>query len=440
MERIILHSDLNNFYASVERKLHPELVGKAIAVCGNKDERKGIVLAKSEEAKKFGVKTGDTIWQAQKKCKDIVIVKPHFDEYMAYSRKVKAIYAQYTDLIEGYGIDECWLDVTHSTLIFPKFSGQKTAIIDGEEHFTDEFLRFIGDEVRFAVKNTLGLTVSVGVSFNKVFAKLGSDLKKPDGTSVISKANFKNVIYGLPVADLLMVGGATEQKMKSLGLTTIGRLAAADESMIKRIFGKFGQMLLTYARGEDEERVRHVDDERELKSIGNSQTFASDLTELEQVKKMIYVISESVAARLREANLGLADTVHLWVRDSALNNFTMQKKVRHTTLCSEIAQHAYSLFLASFAPPFRIRALGVTVSGFDGGDSQLTFDETSGDYQKRENVEKCVDDIRKKHGYAALQRGIIISDPSEAHDDIKNSHLIKPAKFDDVLDKKDKKD
>ncbi len=210
MERIVLHSDLNNFYASVEKILNPELAGKPVAVCGNEEERRGIVLAKSEEAKKTGIKTGDTVWQARRKCPALIVVRPHFKEYMAYSRKVKAIYARYTDLIEGYGIDECWLDVTRSTKIFPEYGGEKYVGEGEERHFTDGYLRFIGDTIRNEVKSELGVTVSVGVSFNKVYAKLGSDLKKPDGTSVISYLNYKNVIFGLPVRDLLMVGNRSQ--------------------------------------------------------------------------------------------------------------------------------------------------------------------------------------------------------------------------------------
>ena len=187
MERIIIHSDLNNFYASVERKLNPSLSGKPVAVCGNREERHGIVLAKSEEAKKCGIKTGDTIWQAQKKCKDLVIVPPRFGLYIEYSKRVRAVYARYTDLIESYGIDECWLDVTKSTLLFAAYGGEKYSVEDGVKYYSDGFLRHLGDEIRNAVKEDVGVTVSCGVSFNKVYAKLGSDLKKPDGTSVISK-------------------------------------------------------------------------------------------------------------------------------------------------------------------------------------------------------------------------------------------------------------
>lgn len=430
MERIIIHSDLNNFYASVEKKLHPELVGKPIAVCGNKEERKGIVLAKSEEAKRFGIKTGDTVWQAKKKCPDLITVPPHFDEYMRYSRLARGIYARYTDLIEGYGIDECWLDVTRSTRIFPPYD-HKTAEENGVVMYTDEYLRFLGDVIRNTVKEELGVTVSCGVSFNKVFAKLGSDLKKPDGTSVVSKRNFKSVVNGLPVSDLLFVGKATDKKLCAMGLNTIGKLAAADDKVIKNIFGKFGETLLRYARGEDEDEVKHMDDKREYKSIGNSCTYPEDVTTLSCVERLLYVLSESVAARLREANQGLADTVHLWVRYGDLTDFSVQKKVRHTALCGEIARHAYDLFTKNVRPPFAVRALGVSVSGFDNGNSQVTIDESSGNYKKLEAVERCVDEIRKKHGYDKVQRGVVAEEPSQMRNDVKNTHLIKPANFED---------
>lgn len=433
-----MHSDLNNFYASVERILNPGLKGVPLAVCGNEEERHGIVLAKSEEAKKTGIKTGDTVWQAKRKCPQLVIVRPHFDKYMEYSRRVKAIYARYTDMIEGYGIDECWLDVTAFQTAFPRYEGEKFTS-DGL-NYDDAYLRFLGDTIRFAVKEELGLTVSVGVSFNKIFAKLGSDLKKPDGTSVISRRNFSNVIYGLPASDLLMVGRATGEKLRSLGISTIGSLAAADDEKVVRALGKQGQTLLCYARGQDETEVAHMDDSRQLKSIGNSQTYAYDLQYFSQVERNIYVLSESVAARLRQSGRGLADTVHLWVRDSSLESFQFQKKVRHTALCGEIASAACALFKENFREPFSVRSLGVTVSGFDGGTSQITMDEAYGNYSKRERAERAVDDIRKKHGYASVQRGILIHDPEGMHNDIKNTHLIKPAKFDDAPSDGDKKD
>ncbi len=428
MERIIVHSDLNNFYASVERVLNPSYKGKPLAVCGNKEERKGIVLAKSEEAKRFNVKTGDTVWQAQKKCPDIIIVPPHFKEYMFLSTEVKKIYAQWTDLIESYGIDECWLDLSRSTKVLPPFENMYTEV--GEKrYYSPEYLRFIGDYIRGEVKGKLGLTVSCGVSFNKVFAKLGSDLKKPDGTTVIAKVNFEKVVGGLPVEDLLYVGKATASKLHAIGLTTIGKLAAADDGEILRLFGKNGQTLLRYARGDDSEEVKHMDEKREYKSIGNSCTYAEDVRDYGRAERLLYVLSESVASRLRESGQGLADTVHLWVRYGNLSDISVQKKVRHTALCGEIARHAFELFKENVKAPFSVRALGVTVSGFDNGTSQVTIDEACGNYKKLEAVEKCVDEIRKKHGYDKLQRGVVAEDPSDMSNDIKNSHLIKPANF-----------
>ena len=437
MERIVIHSDLNNFYASVERKLRPELAGKPIAVCGSKEERRGIVLAKSEEAKKAGVRTGDTVWQARRKCADIVVVPPRFGLYMEYSRKVKAIYSRYTDLIESYGIDECWLDLTHSTLLFPPFENKFT-FSGGEKYFSDEYLCFLGDHIRNEVKREIGVTVSCGVSFNKVFAKLGSDLKKPDGTSVISKLNYEAVVNGLPVEDLLFVGRATREKLNKMGFNTIGKLAAAPDKVITDAFGKVGETLLSYSRGLDEDPVKHMDEKREYKSIGNSCTYPDDVTSFHRIERLIYVLAESVAARTREINQGLADTVHLWVRYGDLSDFSVQKKIRHTALCSEIARHAFELFKANVKQPFAVRAMGVTVSGFDNGVSQITLDESAGNYKKLEAVEKCVDEIRRKHGYDKIQRGIVAEEPTQMHNDIKNTHLIKPANFEDR--EKDKKD
>jgi len=418
VERIIIHSDLNNFYASVERKLNAELVGKPVAVCGDKEARKGIVLAKSEEAKKFGVKTGDTIYSAKKKCPNLIVTPTHFKEYNRFSRIVREIYARYTDMIEPFGIDECWLDVTKSTRIFPDFP-KKTVIVDGQEHFSDEYLRFLGDFLRETVKSEIGLTVSCGVSFNKAFAKLGSDLKKPDGTTVISVTNYKTIVDGLPIEDLLFVGKATAEKLKNIGVTTIGRLARADGEEIKKLLGKQGETLLSYARGEDISEVGRIDDGHEYKSISNSETFPADVESYDRIERLLYVLSESVAARLRETKQGLADTVHLWVRYSDFTGFTVQKKVRHTALCGEIAKHAFDLFRENVKPPFSVRAMGVALSGFDNGKSQVTFDEESGDYKKREAVERCVDGIRKKYGYSKIQRGVVAEEPSLMRVDIK---------------------
>lgn len=410
MDRTVLHSDLNNFYATVERKLYPELAGKPIAVCGDKEARHGIVLAKSEEAKKFGVKTGDVIWEAQRKCPGLVIRPARFHEYVRWSRAVRDIYARYTDLIEPFGIDECWLDVTHS-----KIFG------DGER---------IAERIRREVREELGLTVSVGVSFNKVFAKLASDLKKPDAVTVVGREEVRGKIWPLPVSDLLFVGKATAKKLSSVGISTIGQLAAAEPSFLKKFLGKWGETLSAYARGEDNSPVRHMNESADLKSIGNSLTYREDIYNYEDVKRLLYVLSESVAARLNDSGLGKADTVHLWVRDKELENYSFQKKVRPTALCGEIAETAYALFRTQYKTRRAVRGLGVTVSGFDKGVRQMTLDDLSGEYEKKERAEKAVDEIRKKYGYSKIQRGIMFEDRSALSMDVRGERLVRPGGVD----------
>lgn len=407
---VVLHSDLNNFYATVERKLFPELAGKPVAVCGDPQARHGIVLAKSEEAKAFGVRTGDVIWEARRKCPGLVIRPVRFPEYVKYSRAVRDIYARFTDYIEPYGIDECWLDVTHS-----KIFGS------GEE---------IAERIRRAVREELSLTVSVGVSFNKVFAKLASDLKKPDAVTVIDRTNFREKLYPLPVTDLLYVGKATAKKLATVGIRTIGALAAADPAFLRRYLGKWGATLSAYARGEDETPVRHMHEKHDLKSVGNSMTYFEDIYRREDVKRLIYVLSESVAARLKDAGLGKANTVHLWVRDKELENYSWQKKVRPTALCGEIAEAAYALFCERYAARRAVRGLGVTVSGFDGGMEQMSFDDLGGDYDKKARAEAAVGRIRQKYGYASVQRGIMFEDPLAPGMDVRGERLVRPAGLD----------
>lgn len=404
---VILHSDFNNFYASVERKLYPELRGKPVAVCGDPEMRHGIVLAKSEEAKRCGIKTGDVIWEARRKCPGLIVRPARFDEYVRLSRMARAIYARYTDRIEPYGIDECWLDVTHSTV----FGG-------GEQ---------IAEAIRRAVKEELGLTVSVGVSFNKVFAKLASDLQKPDAVTVVDRENFREKLYSLPVSDLLYVGRATALRLQKIGIRTIGALAAADLQFLSDYLGKWGATLSAYARGEDTSPVRAADEKEPLKSVGNSITYFEDIYRIRDVERLIYVLSESVASRLRAAGLGKADTVHLWVRDKEMENYSWQKKVRPTALCGEIAEAAFALFRERYRARRAVRGLGVTVSGFDHGIEQLSFESLSGSYDKRARAEEAVERIRQKHGYSKLQRGIVFEDRTLLQMDVRRERPVRPA-------------
>ncbi len=414
---VILHSDLNNFYATVERKLYPDLAGKPIAVCGDKETRHGIVLAKSEEAKAYGIKTGDVIWEAKRKCPSLIIRPVRFREYVRQSRMVRDIYARFTDRIEPFGIDECWLDVTHS-----KIFGS------GEE---------IAETIRRAVKEELNLTVSVGVSFNKVFAKLASDLKKPDAVTVVDRGNFQEKLYGLAVTDLLYVGKATAEKLRRMGIKTIGALAAADESLLHTVLGKWGVTLSRYARGLDDAPVRDMHERAELKSVGNSLTYPEDIYKLEDIKRLLYVLSESVAARMKDAGLGKADTVHLWVRDKELETYGWQKKVRPTALVGEIAEAAFALFRERYVARRAVRGLGVTVSGFNNGIEQLSFDVCGGAYAKKERAEEAVAKIREKHGYSKLQRGIMLEDPSAGRMDIRGERLVRPGGVDGEIASQD---
>ena len=252
MQRVILHCDMNNFYASVECMLNPELKNKPVAVCGSVEERHGIVLAKNYAAKAFGVSTGEAIWQAKQKCQDLVIVEPHYEQYMKFSKLAREIYGRYTDQIEPYGMDECWLDVTGSGCMGTGFE--------------------IADEIRRTVKFELGLTISAGVSFNKIFAKLGSDMKKPDAITCIEADSFREKIWCLPASDLLGVGRATEKVLSGYGIHTIGELAATSDDFLKCRLGKNGLAIKKYANGLDDSPVMLSDYVSPVKSIGHGIT------------------------------------------------------------------------------------------------------------------------------------------------------------------------
>lgn len=392
-ERVILHSDLNNFFASVEIANDPSLGGKPLIVCGDPKERHGIVLAKNEEAKRYGIKTAETVYSAFKKCPQLQTVGSHFSEYKRYSRLVREIYGRYTEKIEECSIDECALDVTESVQLFG----------GGEA---------IAERIRREVKEELKLTVSIGVSFNKVFAKLASELKKPDAVTVVSRENYRRVVFPLPVSELLFVGGSTEQTLRRLGIRTIGELAEADEETLVRAMGKRGRQLRIFARGEDDEPVKWEKGKEDTKSIGNSLTLPKDATDREEIKRWIYALSESVTARQRAADVGRASTVHLVIRNDKLQFFTYQTKVPPTALCGDVAKTAYGLFCKHYPLGARVRLVGVSVSGFDYHIEQTEID-VAGEraaYEKKERAENAVAKIREKYGYAKLQRGVTLED------------------------------
>lgn len=392
-ERVILHSDLNNFFASVEIALNPALKGKPLIVCGDPKERHGVVLAKNEEAKKLGIKTAETVYSALKKCPDLQMVGSHFHEYKKYSLLVKEIYARYTDCIEECSIDECALDMTESTFLFG--SGYE-----------------IAERIRKEVKEELGLTVSIGVSFNKIFAKLASELKKPDAVTEITRENYKTRVWGLPVGELLFVGKSTQETLRKIGVRTIGDLANADETLVSKVLGKRGRQLRVYARGEDDEPVKACKEKEDLKSVGNSTTLPKDIWDREEIKRWFYALAESVTARLRAADVGRANTVHIVVRDTQMKDVTCQTKIPPTAHCGDIAKAAYALYCQHFPLGMRVRMLGITVSGFDYHIEQIRLDDVldGQDYEREERMESAVEKIRKKYGYATLQRGLVMED------------------------------
>lgn len=403
--RTVLHSDLNNFYASVECAYNPELKKVPLAVCGDPEARHGIVLAKNQLAKGMGVKTGEAIWQARQKCPKLRVLPPDFRKYMHFARMMREIYAEYTDFIEPFGLDEAWLDVT----------GHKRS---GEE---------IANELRRRAKKELGLTLSVGVSFNKVFAKLGSDMKKPDATTVISPENYREKVWPLPVEELLYVGPATRRKLRNRNIFTIGDLANCDVSALRFALGKNGEMIWNFARGNDHSPVLAAGEAAMIKSIGNSTTAPRDLICDRDVHLVLLVLSESVAERLRAQALR-GDVVTLWVRDCELGSLSCQKKIsRPTALADEIATHAQALFRERYHWERPIRSLGVSVSNLESrdGTQQLSMFPDVG-RQRRYELEEAVEDIRRRFGHYAISRASLLGDGGINAINPRDDHLIFP--------------
>lgn len=396
MERTILHCDCNSFFASVECVSRPELKKVPMAVCGDPASRHGIILAKNESAKRFGIKTAETIWQARRKCPDLVLVPTHFDKYHEYYKTINKIYCQYTDLVEPFSIDESWLDVTGSNLLFG--NGKK-----------------IADELRARVKAETGITISAGVSFNKIFAKLGSDYKKPDATTVISRENYRQIVFPLPVNALMFCGKKVSQELNLLGIHTIGDLAETDRRFLYEKLGKAGAMLYDYANGMDKSQVKHFGDIREVKSVGNSITFRRDLVGAEDIKKGINALSDVVASRMR------AQGVKCWVVQAGVKDPNFKMALRQKTLpvptclSKEISSAALGLiesFWNMSAPVRMLSVTGTNLVPYDSPCEQLCFFESEKcfDRTKEEKLEKTVDTIRAKYGRSAVQSGGLLKD------------------------------
>ncbi|MGI6199190.1 MAG: DNA polymerase IV [Christensenellales bacterium] len=406
MARTIFHCDCNGFYASVECIFRPELKRVPMAVCGDPRSRHGIILAKNELAKSFGVQTAETVWQAKRKCPELVLVAAHHDAYQAYSQKVNAIYAQYTDQVEPFGVDESWLDMTGSLHLFGP--GPQVA-----------------DQLRERVKRELGLTISVGVSFNKIFAKLGSDYRKPDATTVITEENYRAIVHPLPVSELLYVGDAAAAQLHRYGIDTIGQLAQADPEQLTALLGKSGHMLYAYANGLEDSPVASIDERRPAKSIGNGITFRRNLVGVEDVRAGILALSDSVAARLRQQGL-YCHGVQLQIKDPNLRMISRQKGLSHGTfLAQDIAACALELARAHWPMTKPIRMMSVTAMQLSDtpGQVQLSLlDPTRGLDPRRCRLEQAMDRVRARYGrqalsYASLMDNDILMEPRAADED-----------------------
>ncbi len=388
-ERAILHCDANSFFASVETAQNPEYGKVPMAVCGSVEMRHGIVLAKNELAKKYGIVTAETVYSAKRKCKNLVICEPHHELYSEYSKRLNDIYRDYTDKVEPFGIDESWLDVTKSAYLGAPLE--------------------IAEAIRERVKRELNITVSIGVSFNKVFAKLGSDYKKPDAITVISRDNFKKIVYPLHVGALLFVGDKTADSLRAIGIKTIGELAESSDSLIEGRLGKSGRMLLSYARGEDDSPVNPDSDE--LKSVSNGYTFTHDITSREDFLAAIDYLSIDIGNKLRSNGL-MCQAVTLTLKDSNLRTYQRQRQLSAPTNDSrEVAAMAYKILDGEYhGYPVRALTLGAVNIVLESSVTQQLDFFTLGEQvnERAERRESALDEIRKKFGKNSILNASIL--------------------------------
>lgn len=380
MDRTILHIDVNNFFASIEIMLNPNLKGLPVAVCGSEDDRHGIVLAKSYEAKKFGVKTAETIWQAKKKCPNLIIVPPQYEEYKKYSKLIQNIYYSYTDQVEPFGLDECWLDVTGSLKLFGNVEN-------------------IAEEIKERVKKEIGVTVSIGVSFTKTFAKLGSDLKKPDAITYISKENFKNIVWPLVTNEIIGVGKSTFKILEEMNLKTIGELANCDISLLEQKLGKHGRILWKRVNGIDDEIVDANMYIASPKSIGNGKTFRNDLIKINDIRSAFQNLTYEISNKLKKHRLE-AKNIQIVIRDNQFNDKQLQCELPTITSSSLIITNTAMDLFKKYKWNKPIRALTIRAINLIEEDTndQISLFEEKDEYEKIKKIDKVMFEINKKFG------------------------------------------
>ena len=410
--RTILHVDLNNFYASVECLYNPALRDKPVAVAGDPKNRHGIILAKNMPAKKLGVKTGEAIWQAKNKVPDLICVPPQYDKYLRFSRAARQIYYRFTDQVEAFGIDECWLDVSGSLNLYGT----------GPE---------IAEKIRRIMKDELGLTVSVGVSWNKIFAKFGSDYKKPDAVTCITQDNYQDIIWSKPASELLYVGHSTARKLKGIAIFTIGDLARRDPELLKLTLGKWGLILSDFARGLDSSPVRVIDERSAVKSIGNGVTTPRDITNTDDAKIVYICLAESVAARLRENALKCSG-VEITLRDNSLYTVTRQMQLPYPTCYAEdILKAAMQLLYRNydFYRNKHLRSIGLRGINLVTAETGYQLDMFAPDTtDKKDKLAKAVDQLRRRFGHDAVLRAATLLD-NTLRINPKDDHVIHPYSY-----------
>ena len=410
--RHILHCDMNCFYASVEMQRHPELRDTPLAVCGSQEERHGIVLTANYIAKPYGVKTGMAIWQAKQRCPQLVTLPPDMDEYIRISRYAREIYEDYTDQVEPFGLDENWLDVTGSVGLY----GSPMTI---------------AREISSRIKSELGITASIGVANNKITAKLGSDYKKPDAITRIEQDNYKEIVYPLPVEDLLYVGPATSKKLRAIGIDTIGRLAECPEDVLQRRLGKMGLVLSMFAKGRDVSPVQKTDHIPNVKSVGNSATTPRDLVSEGDVQLMLLLLAESVCSRMREL-ASRCTVVEIYARDTELRSMLRQRKLPAPSCSSqELAEVGLELFRRNYHWERPIRSIGLRGAGLVEavGTVQMSLYAEDQRRDKWERIARAVDHLRQRYGYMSVRRALLDTDPRLGHINVRDDHTVHPVGY-----------
>jgi len=412
MDRVILHIDANCFFASVEEAYNPSLKPHPIAVCGDKEERHGIILTANYNAKrKFGVKTGETILSAKEKCPNLITITTNPERYIHHSNLLRQILKDFSDNIEPFGCDEAWIDITHIA----------KSVEDGEE---------VARIISSRIKKELHITVSIGVSFCKVFAKFASDYKKPDAITVISRENYKDIIWNSPCESLIYIGRATKAKLNARGVFTIGDIAKTGKKNMESWLGKNGALLYSFATGQDSSIVKKSEETRPIKSIGNSTTANRDLKTDDDVKRIFFVLADSVARRLREHDMS-AGTVSIWLRRNDLSSFTHRMTLKNpTNTAFSLSDSAFHLFKESYSlsSDLPLRSIGITASNLTKTPktAQISLFKDEETEFRRSSLENAMDKTRAHFGYYSICRATLLADKRLTHFNPKDEHILHP--------------